>query len=132
MRSGRTMTFAVCMAVSAALLLSGCSNTPKGEPAISGDVTAVDNAAQGGIVMLVEAPGGTSYSVGDKASVSVTDKTKVVDETGAKVEPRGITVGQRVDVWFEGPVAESYPVQGTAGYVRVYQRGTAPPNASGP
>jgi hypothetical protein len=32
-------------------------------------------------------------------------------------EFRSLALGQWVRVWFNGPVAESYPVQGTAGTV---------------
>ncbi len=33
--------------------------------------------------------------------------------------PSSIEVGQRVLIWFDGPVAESYPLQGKAGRVEV-------------
>jgi len=81
--------------------------------------------------MLVEAPPGAQYPVGDKASVTVATSTKVIDEAGASVDAASLTAGTRVDVWFDGPVAESYPVQGTASWVRAYQRGTVAPGAPG-
>jgi beta-N-acetylhexosaminidase len=61
----------------------------------------------------------TSY---DKASVKITKATKLV-RVGAK-DRRAATVedlktGNRVEAIFTGPVAESYPVQATAGEVRI-------------
>jgi len=122
-----TLTVLLAMAVA----IPGCAGGPPSEePGISGSVTTVQ-AAGDSVVMLVEAPSGSSYPVGDKASVTIGPKTRAVDETGAKIDAASITAGTRVDVWFEGPVAESYPVQGTAGWVRAYQRGTVAPSAPG-
>ena len=60
----------------------------------------------------------------DKASVKITRATKLV-RAGAK-DRRAATVddlkaGVRVEVIFTGPVAESYPVQATAGEVRILE-----------
>jgi hypothetical protein len=56
-------------------------------------------------------------TVYDRASVAVTHQTQIFDQT--TVERRAVTFdalqhGQRVQVLFSGPVAESYPVQATA------------------
>lgn len=54
-----------------------------------------------------------------KASVRLTRSTRVVRASGEAVHPDKLQVGQQVSAWFEGPVMESYPVQATAGAVRI-------------
>jgi hypothetical protein len=56
------------------------------------------------------------------AWIAVPRGTDVVQRAGGSVS-RGssqeLAVGLRVQVWFTGPVAESYPVQATAGTVLI-------------
>ncbi len=54
-----------------------------------------------------------------KASVRLTRSTLVVRGSGEAVHPDELRAGQQVSAWFEGPVMESYPVQATAGAVRI-------------
>jgi hypothetical protein len=54
-----------------------------------------------------------------KASVRLTRSTLVVRGSGEAVDPDELRTGQQVSAWFEGPVMESYPVQATAGAVRI-------------
>jgi hypothetical protein len=54
-----------------------------------------------------------------KASVRLTRSTLVVRGSGEAVHPDELQVGRKVSAWFEGPVMESYPVQATAGAVRI-------------
>ncbi len=113
----------VLTTVALAFALAGCDAIrsamppkPPERPAdMSGAVTTIDKTPAAGDVlgsMLVEDPNGT-----DKAQVTVTAKTtvfvKMTDKTGAATFADLMT-GDRVQVWFTGPVAESYPVQGTA------------------
>jgi hypothetical protein len=70
-------------------------------------------------VLLVEGSPteGTTY---DRASVRVTAQTIVAQGDEQQRQPAtaaDLAVGQRVAIWFTGPVAESYPVQATAGEV---------------
>jgi hypothetical protein len=54
----------------------------------------------------------------DKASVRITDKTKIEKLAGKERKPakfEDLKVGAKVQAKFTGPVAESYPVQATAG-----------------
>lgn len=108
------------------LALSGCgASAPTEPPGITGVITALSEplagAPSGGAVatMLVEAEEPSDTAVSDKASVTVTSETELLDATGAATSPEALAEGQTVEVWFEGPVAESYPVQGTAGTVRI-------------
>jgi hypothetical protein len=56
----------------------------------------------------------------DKASAFIDARTTLLREEASGTSAvllSQITVGSRVSVWFDGPVAESYPVQGHAGTV---------------
>jgi hypothetical protein len=98
----------------AALLLTACAGVPSGPPGITGTVAQVTPAGDG-VTILVAGSGQV-----DKASVLVDARTTLLREevggTSALLVSR-IVVGSRVSVWFDRPVAESYPVQGHAGTV---------------
>jgi len=119
--------------------IAGCTSGPPNEaPGISGTITSIERSADGTIVLLVESvPGGpaqmSGQPVGDKASVRVGTDTPVVNLDGSDARP-GLKEGMTAEVWFEGAVAESYPVQGTAAYVRVgpMMLGGAAPTTSAP
>lgn len=97
---------------------------PTDPPGIEGIIT---NAQAGGdsVTILVEVPtdelpGPASSLIGiDKASVAVTTETLLYDTDGDPVQMSRLDTGRRVRVWFSGPVAESYPVQGTASAVQL-------------
>jgi len=58
----------------------------------------------------------------DRAAVTVTAETRIfTEESGERREATfdDLHVGQRVEVTFTGPVAESYPVQATAGRILI-------------
>lgn len=60
----------------------------------------------------------------DRASVTVTEETRIyleADGRRSEVEFNDLSVGQRVEVVFTGPVMESYPVQATAGEITVLE-----------
>lgn len=117
----------------AACLAAACSSAP-GEPdgrgltagvptdaaSIIGDVTQVE-ATNGRIRILVEQipTRSAGYPI---AWIAVSGGTDVVQRAGGTVSrgsSRELAVGMRVQVWFTGPVAESYPVQATAGTVLI-------------
>jgi len=53
----------------------------------------------------------------DKASVTITDKTRIFEQKGQERLPmtfESLKIGQRVQARFTGGVLESYPVQATA------------------
>jgi len=61
----------------------------------------------------------------DKASIRITDKTKfflVYDGERTPASFADLKPGQKVEVNFTGPVAESSPVQTTAGEVMILKR----------
>jgi hypothetical protein len=71
-----------------------------------------------GSLLVKGTPLGTSGV--DYASVRVTPDTRILRQAGDQTEPAtfaDLAIGQTVKVALVGPVAESYPVQGTAGVI---------------
>ncbi|MFZ5973867.1 MAG: DUF3221 domain-containing protein [Bacillota bacterium] len=108
------------------VLLAACVPRPDSTPTptstvivgIRGKITSRTQTDKA-LTILVEGEI-TADTVYDKASVRVTDKTVIQkDALSRAFEMSDLTVGTTVEVIFEGPVAESYPVQGTAGVVRI-------------
>jgi beta-N-acetylhexosaminidase len=119
-RPARLVT-ALLLAGALAALAAGCgSPLPNEEPSIRGTVVSVLPAGDFGSI-AVEASGSVASDY-DKAVVRITQDTALLTETerGAQEAPfSALRAGTRVEVWFEGPVAESYPVQATAGTVLI-------------
>jgi hypothetical protein len=58
----------------------------------------------------------------DKAAVTITTQTHIFEQVGQERRPAtfaALQIGQQVEVWFDGPVAESYPVQARASDVMI-------------
>jgi hypothetical protein len=98
---------------------------PAGDPSITGVVTSADagdgDAATEPVSFFLIDQGTGDY---DKASVTVTDDTVWYSRDGdgfVTIERPKATelTGQTIEVQFTGAVAESYPVQATAGWVIV-------------
>lgn len=98
---------------------SGCApRVPKRDASISGTIVSLSPTDDGGSVS-VEAPAPSAAGY-DKAWVRITRDTTLLRQTSgdpATIEFADLAVGQHVDVWFTGAVAESYPVQATADVV---------------
>lgn len=80
--------------------------------------TDPDDDRVGGIV-VEEEPGVQS---GNKASATVTRTTPIFMERDSEVQPAtfaDLAVGDGLALWFDGPVAESYPVQGEASAILI-------------
>lgn len=121
----RVRRIAVAAPLLALLAVVGCGRVADvripSEPAgITGEVMSLERADTRGVLasMLVEGPAQPSGAVSDKASVTVTEQTSIA-RAGRWVPAEELAVGQSVRVWFTGPVAESYPVQGTAEFVEI-------------
>lgn len=133
------MIITCVLAVTALSLMSGCSSAgktgstgsagsvstsesaarlPAEQPGIRGVITKADSTAGNSYILVEENPADSSGS--NKASVRIKDQTKIYKRTGSSIEKISeseLTVGKQVSVWFDGPVAESYPVQGSASVV---------------
>jgi hypothetical protein len=112
MRHGPLVLPTLALAV---LLLTACAGVPSDSPAITGTVDRVSQAGDGATVLV------TGSGQVDKASVLIDARTVLLREevgggTSALLVSQ-IVAGSRISVWFDGPVAESYPVQGHAGTV---------------
>ena len=98
------------------------SPSPTAPPTAPADITGVVADLTVGAdslpVLLVTADPGATDSV-DRASVRVTRDTVVWTADGVRGAASDLAKGGRVAVWFSGPVAESYPVQATAGVVQI-------------
>lgn len=60
----------------------------------------------------------------DRAFVTVTDHTRIYQQNGErllKAKYENIQNGSLLEVWFNGPVAESHPVQAEAGTVVIME-----------
>ena len=56
----------------------------------------------------------------DKATVKVTKATKIYRQFGKELKEASfddLKGGVKVEIWFQGPVAESFPVMATAGKI---------------
>ena len=84
---------------------------PGGPPGIRGTITA----RRPDVLLVEENPADRAGTA--KASVRLTPQTRIRRQGGGAAPPDSLRVGRRVSVWFAGPVAESYPVQGTAAAV---------------
>lgn len=98
-------------------LLTGCVKPPQGEADLRGEITRVGQAVGANVVQILveERPGVEDGS--DKAYVLVLKDEAVLRRAGddyGRARISDLEEGLLVEIWFDGPVAESYPLQGTA------------------
>ena len=100
------------------------SSEPTGspdDPVSSDDADAGCAAAAGVLGSFVVREGVDGKGAALAASVTVPSDIAILREDGAGGWTLGsfddLTQGAKVQVWFDGPVAESYPVQATAGSI---------------
>jgi hypothetical protein len=109
------------------VIVLACSrgDAPPQPPDITGEITQV-TAIDGGLSLLVEeTPSETSGSA--KALVRTDGSTRWSGLPAATGEtrtgaPTGIRAGLRVQVYFDGPAAMSYPIQAKAALVVLMPR----------
>ena len=120
-----------------ALLLTGCGGGGGSAetPAASTPRLASENPSLRGTVIEVFTNEGQItgfYAEGDlapdtsfdKARITITDATAIYTQQGETYTPAGkeaLVAGANVEVLFEGPVQESYPVGATAGEIVILQ-----------
>ncbi len=84
------------------------------ENSIRGTITHVSPSAE--VVLVEEDPSDESGSA--KGEFAVTRQTEIFERRGGKLTSfEDLRVGQLVEATYAGPVAESYPTQGTAGRI---------------
>ena len=110
--------------VLAALLFAACGGDSGDigdrDPDIRGEITSL-TPGSGDTLVTILIEGKVEPDTGyDKASLRVAKDTEVVRLQGAdqvEADWSDLAEGQQVEAWFEGPVAESYPVQAKAGRI---------------
>lgn len=102
-------------------MLTACNNgkSPLDTVDVRGDITQITNSDAKEVLGMILVEGELQEDTKvDKASVTVTDKTKIFAEGNQDVLEDAnfslLQAGQLVEVEFTGPVKESYPVQATA------------------
>lgn len=91
---------------------------PDSKPDIRGAITKADSTSGNRSILVEENPGDASGS--QKALARLNDQTRIYQRSGSdleKIDQSALTTGKKVSVWFDGPVAQSYPVQGSASVV---------------
>jgi hypothetical protein len=99
----------------AAVLLTGTeAGPPSGSPGIAGTITGFTPSGSFGSILVEEVPG---QQAGSKVVATVTSQTRIFTAKGKASRAASFAdlhAGQRVEVWFSGPVELSYPEQATA------------------
>ena len=106
------------------VMLSACTaGPPSGEPSIRGMVSglAMADSEEPGAAMLITGSAADGFGY-DLAQVRAVSTTRVYDSADRLIDVGDLENGMLVEVWLDGPVAESYPVQATAGAMRVLGR----------
>lgn len=101
--------------VAVIFLLISCSKGEEGALGIRGTITSISTNEEA-LWLLVEGEI-SEDTIYETASITIDDKTKIVDDNGKSLNKDDIKEGQLVEVWIVGPVAESYPVQANASKV---------------
>lgn len=112
--------YVVLFLVIVIVLAAGCSTAQQDAIGIRGEVTSI-NTSGDTLSLLVEGEVEKDTSF-DKASVRIKPETKVVRKDGDKdaaANAEDIKLFDKVEVVFDGAVAESYPVQGSAKLIRI-------------
>jgi len=113
---------ALLLIVIAILLLVaafGYGKNDKDSVGIRGEITELLYDNEGKVAaVLVEGKVESDTSF-DKARVGIAKDTVILKTNGQELEPEELQEGMKVEVVFQGPIAESYPVQGRAKAIRV-------------
>lgn len=125
------LTVLAALAMLIAVLAGACggaaggsaSPSPTAPPAVPADITGtihdLSRNEATGLPLLLVVDDGAIPGAPDRAWVTVTPDTVVWLLKGGRGSAADLGAGQMVSVWFDGPVAESYPVQARAGVIRI-------------
>jgi major membrane immunogen (membrane-anchored lipoprotein) len=113
--------YTILIILAAMLLVSACTANDEGDAiGMRGEVTSITTGERTVILVEGKVEEDTTH---DKASVTIKPETKIVkvgeDGTDTAAKPEDIKLFDNVEVVFDGPVAESYPVQGSAKLIRI-------------
>lgn len=103
------------------IALIGCQRDEKVD--IRGEITEINTSSDNKIVSIMvegELEEDTSF---DKASIRIDKNTKIyMANTKAKVSTDELEEGLKIEAIFDGPIAESYPVQAKAKIIRILEQ----------
>lgn len=118
MKSRLFFALAAVVLVLAAIAAAGCSREAEGpEPPA---VTGIINAVEDNVILVVEGiekgglPAEEWMESGYRAVNFTVTGDCIIERDGETVSPDQLVVGLKVEVWADGPLAESYPEQGKA------------------
>lgn len=138
-----TLVIGAALVAVLALAVAGCARPapgPGGTPApvpapratlptepagITGTITSVESVTADSVVILVEGGPQPVGAYADKARVTVKADVPVFGPKGEASTASELRKGAEVRVWFEGAVAESYPIQGGAKAVQITRAANA-------
>jgi beta-N-acetylhexosaminidase len=102
------------------LSFAACSKESNNKVGIRGEITKISTNPSGKITRIFVEGKIEQDTEHDKASISITEKTKIYEAGGKKkLEASSLKEGMKVEVDFEGPVRESYPIQADAKTIRI-------------
>lgn len=101
----------------------GCSKeTANQKVAIRGNIVSISTAEKSKITNIFVEGKVEQDTEHDKASIYIGKKTKIyVGKTKKEVGTSSLKKGTKVEVVFDGPVRESYPVQADAKLIRIIE-----------
>jgi beta-N-acetylhexosaminidase len=102
------------------LSFAGCNKESNNKVGIRGEIKKISTNDKGKITGIYVEGKIEQDTENDKASIYITDKTNIYEaDEKKKLEPSSLKEGMKVEVDFQGPVRESYPVQADAKTIRV-------------
>lgn len=103
----------------------GCSKakeSTKENIGIRGQITEISQNDSGKVTAILVEGKVEQDTAYDKASVFIGDKTKIYKNDGKEeLKATDLKKGTKVEIVFEGPVRESYPVQADAKIIRIIE-----------
>jgi hypothetical protein len=112
-----------------AAAITACRSTPKlpSYPrTILGTITEISDR-----VLVEQQPGA---AIGDKILFSLSDKTQILERVNSELDAKtsdNLAVGQRVEVWADGVILDSWPGQAVAAFIIVTDSSQESTTASG-
>jgi hypothetical protein len=126
--TGKALAALAALLVLVAAAVGGCGGSTAqpapsatAPPSTPADITGTihDLTTDTGRTVVLVVDDGAMKGTVDRASVSLTADSVIWLLKGGRGTAADLGAGQMVSVWFDGPVAESYPVQAKAGVIRI-------------
>jgi len=99
------------------IALSGCAGAtaPEGAPLVIGPIESIDHSATASGILVRAAPGSReSCGIAARADADTRYYRRTGPDAFAAATLADLAIGDTVEVYVDGPVAESCPVQGHA------------------